>query len=372
MVENQEKMVKEQKLDEDLQQEQYQEMFEEQLEILEDHFIKKVSYYRAKEEKDEEEDQTEEQEETSEAESEKLAGKERAAAMGKIWSRKIDRKRKYEEFLKDDLSDGFESLEANQVEPTDFDHNWEIEEELSSIKLFNEKLFDSVKAKEDRTKQHILTSLGGKSRHKRKEIGCSICSFKTISKGHFTKHMKSKHGEDCRLKIFVCDYCNYTTTQEGHLKRHKDAKHEGVKYPCKLCDQQFTIKDALRRHVENKHQGTRFPCPHCNFLSTTISNLKYHIECKHTDQSYSCDLCDFETNTKKNLKVHKSTIHEDVFFICSEVDCDYQAKDQSSLRYHMNATHGGTRLTCKICGNCYTKITTLRNHIKSKHSENRD
>ena len=360
MFENPEKMV----LKEVLQQEQHQEMVEEQ-EL--DHFIKKVSYHQAKEEIDQEEDQAEEQEESSEAESEKPAARQRTAAVGII-----ERKRKDEETVKNDLIDGFENLEDNQVGPTDFDHNWEIEEEVSSIKPLNEKLLVSVKAKEDWSKQHILTSLGAKNRNERSELFCSICSFKTISKGHFTKHMKRKHGEDFRITIFPCDNCNYTTTQEVHLRRHKGAKHEGVKYPCKQCDQQFTTKDALRKHVENKHQGTRFPCPHCNFLSTTINHLKYHIECKHTDQSNTCDLCDFETNTKKNLKVHKSTIHEGVYFICGEVDCDYQAKDQSSLRYHMKATHDGTRLTCKICGNCYTKITTLRNHIKSKHSENRD
>ena len=178
-------MVEEQKLNEDIQQEQHQQMVQEQeLEVeleVEDHILKNVSYHQVKEEMDQEEDQTEEQEVTSEADSEKPAARGRAAAMEKIWSRKIGRKRIDEKTVKDDSSDRFENLEANQDEPTDIDQNWEIEEEVSSIKLLTKKLLGSVKAQEDWTKHHILTSLRGKGRYERKAIFCSKCSFKTIS-----------------------------------------------------------------------------------------------------------------------------------------------------------------------------------------------
>jgi len=198
-------------------------------------------------------------------------------------------------------------------------------------------------------------------------LSCKFCDFQTLSKGHVTRHMKAKHGVDPPT-VFSCNECNYTSTQPGHIQRHQKAKHEGVKFPCKLCSLTFTIKHDLTRHIERVHQGTKYPCPHCQFRASSVSTLKYHMQWKHRNFKLSCDICGHEANTEKNLRRHKAVVHDGLWHNCTEPECDYKAKDSSTLRSHIQVTHEGARTKCKHCGKTYTKITTLKIHMATKHA----
>jgi len=204
-------------------------------------------------------------------------------------------------------------------------------------------------------------------------LSCELCSFdvkfsggRNNAAGHLKAHMKSAHGVE--LPKFSCDKCSYSSAQAGHLRRHKNAKHEGIRYQCNLCETSFSSKDTLARHVGNKHKGSMFPCPQCKYETPRMSVLRDHIRIKHLNLKYECDTCGHRVNSKKNLKTHKNIVHKGIWLWCPEVGCDYKAKESSTLRHHKKVVHDGERLVCPHCPLCFTKVTSLKSHMKKKHS----
>ena len=123
---------------------------------------------------------------------------------------------------------------------------------------------------------------------------------------------------------------------------------------------------------------------------------------KHLKLKYECEICGHKVNSKTSLKTHKNIVHEGIWLRCSEAGCDYKAKDSSTFRFntscilvrfpnplatgseagnltscilltlcfrhHKKVVHDGERLVCPHCPLRFTKITSLKRHIKKKHS----
>jgi len=295
----------------------------------------------------------------------------------------VDFKEEYDE--QEHSQDKKDIKEAKKEQETEEEGNLEIEDKDDAEELpLKLQLLHKAKSKLEKKLSKTIRSsairpqnTGMKTEHwteykDRKSKGtellsCKFCDFRTLSKGHVTRHMKAKHGVDPPT-VFSCNECDYTSSQPGHIQRHQRAKHEGVKFPCKLCSLTFTIKHCLTRHIERVHQGTKYPCPHCHFKASSVSALKYHMQWKHRNFKLTCDICGHEVNTEKNLRRHKAVVHEGQWHNCTEPECDYKAKDSSTLRFHIQVTHEGARIECKHCGKIYTKITTLKSHMATKHA----
>ena len=120
----------------------------------------------------------------------------------------------------------------------------------------------------------------------------------------------------------------------------------------------------------------------CEYETPRMSALRDHIKAKHLKLKYECDICGHKVNSKESLKTHKNIVHEGIWLRCSEAGCDYKAKDSSTFRFktscvfltlcfrhHKKVVHDGERLVCPHCPLHFTKSTSLKMHMKKKHSE---
>jgi KRAB domain-containing zinc finger protein len=232
----------------------------------------------------------------------------------------------------------------------------------NSFKL--EQILDCIKIDIPESKRENQTSQNKKVPCK---IQCSLCSFKTISKSHITRHMNKKHGIEQKIEDFKCYHCDYTTRQEAHLKRHNKSKHEGLRYPCPSCDMTFSIKDSVRIHRLAVHEQIDYPCPLCEFRGKRVDSLRYHIQWKHSNNSFSCEICQYTFKTKLHLKKHISVEHAGKRYFCQFKECEHTAKDKSSIARHVREEHHNLRYVCDFCKSDFSHITTAKIHISNQH-----
>ena len=113
------------------------------------------------------------------------------------------------------------------------------------------------------------------------------CTYKTLYKYDFKKHISGKHIEESMQKKYTCDYegCTYKT-----LYMHK-----------------------LRNHIETEHEGiVRFRCEfmNCNFVTNERRAMKDHTEKHNNENAYKCNSCDKTFARNRNKESHIKTIHK--------------------------------------------------------------
>lgn len=88
----------------------------------------------------------------------------------------------------------------------------------------------------------------------------------------------------------------------------------------------------------------------------------------HTDvRNWVCEICMSAFKTKEGLRGH-SKLHEEKFMFCDFCDAKFKVKHQ--LRCHMDAIHLGKRdHTCHLCGKSFSRVGTLRVHLKGHLEE---
>ena len=131
----------------------------------------------------------------------------------------------------------------------------------------------------------------------------------------------------------------------------------------------------LREHQLDQHNitGTRprtvlFGCEECNFRTKTENNLEVHRNSVHT-MIIKCNLCVFERGTESELLLHEEQIHKKSKFSCTECNIIYQSSKR--LQEHRQYKHSEISwYGCDHCGNRFTNINLLDEHIQSNHSTN--
>ena len=267
--------------------------------------------------------------------------------------------------------------ETSLEEKPEEDHDHEDENSQEGVTTENKVMPDIFEEENNSADNTVVKSepqqvgLLRKSHHQQPlfqanlQVNDPVSGEKGIKLANVVVHMNNAIKDD--LPKFPCDKCPYRATQPGHLRRHQDAKHNGIRHKCDLCESTFSIKHTLVRHVESRHKGIVFPCPQCKFEATRMSHLRDHIQNKHLKLKYECDICGRMLSSQGTLKIHRRTEHEGIWWRCKEQNCDYEAKDSSSLNYHKKVVHDGERLACPKCNKYFTKITSLRSHLSKKH-----
>nr|CAI5819291.1 unnamed protein product [Callosobruchus analis] len=151
---------------------------------------------------------------------------------------------------------------------------------------------------------------------------CTICTFKTVRKCSFGRHLL-KHPELASdFKHIACVHCNATfkskTSLDDHVvRKHPDfissitsKLHECTKCPFKAVKKYFFDKHLLKHSglASNFKQRT---CVHCNVTFKSKIALDDHVLRKHPDfissvtsKLHECTQCTFKTVRKDYFDMH--------------------------------------------------------------------
>lgn len=92
---------------------------------------------------------------------------------------------------------------------------------------------------------------------KNRNIICSVCGFKTYTKGKLKRHMMSHTGE----RNYSCEICGKRFLYSYNVGQHINYVHKGIrvkvdeaKLTCHVCGLKFPKQWKVREHLAEAHQ----------------------------------------------------------------------------------------------------------------------
>jgi KRAB domain-containing zinc finger protein len=186
------------------------------------------------------------------------------------------------------------------------------------------------------------------------------------------------------LKLYKCPDCSFVPSTRRGLMRHIKAMHLKLKdQKCNLCDFSAARNDSLKNHVKSMHSEKRRELVSDIKREEPASNEK-HVQCEnivtvsgiHSGDSklHKCIHCDHEVPTKHGLKVHIGMVHDGKYGKAAiskcPPDCGFVPSTQQGLNRHIKAVHLKLKdQKCNLCDFRVARKDSLKNHVKSKHSE---
>nr|CAI5852366.1 unnamed protein product [Callosobruchus analis] len=208
----------------------------------------------------------------------------------------------------------------------------------------------------------------------RKIYGCSSCTYRTIYKTYFNKHMRTHS----RVQRKACQYCTLTFKGKDALDDHVVKKHPKFFdsmnrkiYECSYCTYKTINKSKFNLHV-SAHLGGRLKlCQHCTLAFKSTFSLKDHMVRKHPDfissvKIYKCLYCAFKTINTSNFKAHIVTHSRDkpsTSSNCRKISVGRQNLECSSSTYKTTFEYNITdRKTIQTGEDCNSKTEDYHPH----------
>jgi len=130
-----------------------------------------------------------------------------------------------------------------------------------------------------------------------------------------------KDGKKC------CKVCDYTSVNSGHIKEHVELHIDGVKYTCQYCKKSFHSRGIFRRHQKKQHKiqmsdiddkieslikkiKNRYHCIVCDYNSKQTTHLREHVEIHIDGLSYPCTFCGKVLRTMSSHRMHLNKYHK--------------------------------------------------------------
>jgi len=223
-----------------------------------------------------------------------------------------------------------------------------------------------------------------KVERRRKAIACIFCQKTCTGNVSYAHHIKSCHSDEalrCKYK-----WCPTYFKSELDLQEHHKEKHE-EKYNCALCDYISYKRDNMELHFQQHHFPKDKKCPHCPKMYGNLKYLRNHVNYAHKPDE-KCPHC---LQIKKHLNSHVVTADCPACsqpFPCSKLLSDHKLKckkvhecrecrkkfnHSSNFKYHMYNKHKFGKkwkgYKCKFCEAHFKNTKSVRNHLKSEHSE---
>ncbi|KAL9693963.1 hypothetical protein quinque_013248 [Culex quinquefasciatus] len=180
---------------------------------------------------------------------------------------------------------------------------------------------------------------------------------------------------------FKCDLCGYMVTRPRFLAAHRQTHlpEDQKPYACEHCPKRFCWKRALLVHSnQHKAPGERmvYECATCGKTYDTPGGLSAHKKNVHKTPnapkiSHVCEICANRFATSSGLKEHMTTIHqprEQGQLQCSV--CSKWLMNARCLKVHMQL-HSEVDLFCELCPYKTKKLSLLKRHSVTQHSEAR-
>ncbi|KAK7096666.1 uncharacterized protein [Littorina saxatilis] len=171
---------------------------------------------------------------------------------------------------------------------------------------------------------------------------------------------------------YACPKCYRCFPFRGMLTQHM-ATHN-VKRPnrCTQCGASFTTKVNLREHMDAAHPTPKtYKCTLCSASFAKPNGLTFHLRRAHNGAMFSCGECGRQFRRLTQIKQHQLSAHTERErpHVCEL--CNKGFYHKGGLSDHMRR-HTNTRpFLCQTCGAAFVDKGTLKGHINQKHSDYR-
>lgn len=149
-----------------------------------------------------------------------------------------------------------------------------------------------------------------------------------------------------------------------HLRSHTQERVVG----CPNCGGMYANNTKFFDHIRRQSamEGQRFQCSHCFKRFATERLLREHMR-NHVNH-YKCPLCDMTCPTPSSLRNHIKFRHSNEKPWSCEY-CEYSCKNQIDLRKHL-VTHSSEpayRCDASDCGYATRTPTAIKSHYRKAH-----
>lgn len=233
---------------------------------------------------------------------------------------------KFENSMENKISSGVEN-DIAAIEPVIFDT---ADDAYKAI----DELYSNVMDKPPMPSNVVRNSLEQKSRSKF-TYKCTYdeCNQICVGRELFVRHSIEVHN-------FSKDEALTVAKRQIDLHKYARKKERNLNgfYSCKTCNKEFKGSDARR-------------------------SLARHSKYVHSEKNARCDECTKVFKERRTLLLHIRVAHR------GEADrnraiCSLCGKSVTSLKSHMDLSHGQERLSCERCGKILTSTRAQEMHMK--------
>lgn len=176
---------------------------------------------------------------------------------------------------------------------------------------------------------------------------CKKCPFGASSREEIELHVTELHKPE-----ICCTRCSFKTIKKEEFRKHVQSHYQEFCCPNDDCDFKASTLPLLNDHLRSNHKAFRCSWRKCNVVCSTRKSLTTHLASHRTlDQNFKIDLpifkcykpdCNFKTQIKecyeKHMKTHPSLEKRKVLQ-CQYAKCFFKTFDPVSLRKHLRLNH---------------------------------
>lgn len=196
------------------------------------------------------------------------------------------------------------------------------------------------------------------------------CEYFTDNIESFYVHM-GQHFEDLEIgeeAQCLWEGCGLIFPNRHRLKEHLPTHTQEKRFGCPNCGNMFTNRTKYLDHLEKQVpiDDQNFQCSHCSKIFANHRLLRDHVR-RHVNH-YKCPLCDMTCNSPSNLRNHIRSRHSDD----RPYECDFcglGCRTKCDLQRHVQTHSQEEAFWCdyKACSYTAKTSTSLRRHYQKEH-----
>ncbi|KAH3891482.1 zinc finger protein 624-like isoform X2 [Dreissena polymorpha] len=162
----------------------------------------------------------------------------------------------------------------------------------------------------------------------------SDCVFAGKCLKDLTEHVTRHLG----IKPFLCNVCGRAFAAKKDLDRHAEIHSELKNHTCLVCGKLYKSSNTLKRHMMIHKFKDRYQCAQCSYMTALRACFNAHM-LKHKKRTHLCDICKKTLRSESSLKNHIRNRHTfNRIFTCRH--CEFTSDDglrySSHMRKHRN------------------------------------